>query len=57
MADEELDMVLLFEEGRRTALCKSMKSARPPFYDSDTGINSLVGCAFWGSDECASSVH
>ena len=29
-------------------------SAQPPFYN--TRINSLVGCAFWGSDECASYV-
>ena len=30
-------------------------STRPPFYA--TIANSLVGCAFWGSDECRPSVH
>ena len=35
-----------------TSLEPKRSSARSPFYATTT--NSLVGCAFWGSDECAS---
>jgi len=37
-----------------TRLETKRSSARPPF--NDKRINSLVGCAFWGSDKPAPSV-